>query len=189
LTQTELLDLVADVLSRLGIAYMVTGSVAASFYGEPRFTNDIDIVVDLPPALISRFCASFPAEDFYLSEEAIGDAVRRRRPFNLIHPRSGLKVDFLVSRNDPFDLSRFHRSQVVELPSRQQVQFATLEDVILKKLEYFQLGGSEKHLRDIAGMLRVSGADVDEAYLEEWAARLGVGETWQELRRQLGANL
>lgn len=185
MTQTELLELVAEVLSQLGIGYVVTGSVAATFYGEPRFTNDIDVVIDLPAGLVHQLCASFPAEAFYLSEESVLDAVVRRRQFNLIHPASGLKVDFIVARNDRFDRSRFSRSQRVELPSRQQAQFAALEDVILKKLQYFHLGGSEKHLRDIAGMLRVSGHLIDFKYLRRWAEELGLTEVLEELLGRL----
>jgi hypothetical protein len=186
LTQTELLELVAGVLDHLGVAYLVTGSVAASTYGEPRFTNDIDIVIGLPPGSATSFCLQFPSPDFYLSEEAVRDAIRRPGQFNLIHPASGIKVDFMVARQDRFDTSRFGRTRAIAITPARDVRFAAPEDVLLKKLEFFRAGGSEKHLRDIAGMLRVSGHLIDFEYLRRWAEELDLTEVLEELLGRLG---
>jgi len=71
----------------------VTGSVATIAYGEPRFTNDVDVVVRLPLNAIERVRAAFPDEEFHLSRQALRDAVLRSTQFNILHPRSGLKVD------------------------------------------------------------------------------------------------
>jgi hypothetical protein len=169
---SELLRYVAGVLERLGIPYFVTGSVATIFFGEPRLTNDIDIVIDLPPNRIPALCAAFPGE-FYLSEEAVRRAVSRRGQFNVIHPTSGLKVDLIVTSGSAFDRSRFFRVRRLT-PSP--------EDVILKKLEFYQEGGSDKHLRDIASILKVSGETLDRTYIAEWADRLGLAEIWREVR-------
>ena len=188
MTQDELLRQVTAVLERLSIPYLVTGSVASIFFGEPRFTNDIDVVVELQASDIADLCEQFPAEDFYLSAEAAADALERRSQFNLIHPRSGLKVDFMVAAGGPFDRSRFARARRIQLAPGVEAWFASPEDVILKKLEYYQRGGSSKHLRDIAGVLRVSGAELDYPYMSEWADRLGLGELLAEARRRsLGA--
>lgn len=184
---SELLRHVAGVLERLGFRYLVTGSTATIFFGEPRFTNDIDIVLDLPPARISELCAAFPAEDFYLSEESVRRAVARGGQFNLIHPRSGLKIDFIVATDTPFNRSRFARSRRLTPGPDFQATFASPEDVILKKMEYYREGHSDKHLRDIAGVFRISGDQIDRVYLEEWIARLGLGEIWQEVLRWLDA--
>src|SRR4051812_49875741 len=97
---SELLQRIVAILERLGLRYFVTGSMATIFFGEPRFTNDIDIVVDLPVNRIAEFCAAFPAPEFYLSEETVHRAVSRRGQFNIIHPASGLKVDVMVPRSE-----------------------------------------------------------------------------------------
>ncbi|WP_145431964.1 hypothetical protein [Lacipirellula limnantheis] len=88
--QHELSKFVCALLDRLNVAYMVTGSQATIAYGEPRFTNDIDIIVDLTPANVELFCDGLPDGDFYLSRPAAIDAVSRRAMFNVIHPASGL---------------------------------------------------------------------------------------------------
>ena len=182
--QSELLRFVASTLEKLGIPYFVTGSLATVFYGEPRFTNDIDVVVDLPPGKIAAFCAAFPEEDFYLSEESARRAVARRGQFNVIHPRSGLKVDFMVSGDSPLDRSRFLRARRLSPGPDFQASFSSPEDVILKKMEFYQEGHSEKHLRDIAGVFKVSGDQIDRSYIEDWVSRLALEEVWQEIQRR-----
>lgn len=109
MTPDELLRHVTGVLEQLHIPYLVTGSTASIFFGEPRFTNDIDVVLELGAVNLSELCSAFPESDFYLSREAATEAFRRRGQFNLIHPRSGLKVDLIVAEGDPFDLEQWAR--------------------------------------------------------------------------------
>jgi hypothetical protein len=184
--QSELLRYVTRLLEQLGLRYFVTGSVATIFFGEPRFTNDIDIVVDLPPSRIADFCQAFPIADFYISEESVRRAVTRKKQFNVIHPASGLKVDVMVPSEDAFNRSRFARIRRVRPAPDYDAVFASPEDVILKKLEYYREGGSDKHLRDIAGILKISGAQIDLAYIAEWASRLGLMEVWDKVRTAAG---
>lgn len=184
--QDELLRLAVETLERLEIPYLVTGSVATIFYGEPRFTNDIDIVVQLDRGSAGRLVEAFPADELYVAREAALGAVARRGQFNLIHPRSGLKVDFMVASMDAFDRSRFGRGRRVRTAEDREATFASPEDVILKKLVYFRDGGSDKHLRDVAGVLRIS-RDVDRGYVAEWAERLGVGDVWRRVEERMGA--
>lgn len=108
--QSDLLQFVVGVLDRNNIRYLVTGSVAGMFYGEPRLTNDIDIVVQPFPNHLRGFCSSFPEDEYYLSEEAVREANTARGQFNIIHPASGLKVDVIVAEDTPFNQSRFSRS-------------------------------------------------------------------------------
>jgi hypothetical protein len=183
--QSELLQHIAGVLDRMGLRYFVTGSVATIAFGEPRFTNDIDIVVDLPVDRIDEFCAAFPARDFYVSEESVRRAVRQRGQFNIIHSAAGLKVDIMIPATTPFNASRFARVRTVKYSPGHEAPFASPEDVILKKLEYYREGGSEKHLRDIAGVLKVSGHRIDHGYISDWADRLGLADEWQEVLRRV----
>lgn len=184
--QDELLRRVVETLESLELPYLVTGSVATIFFGEPRFTNDIDVVVDLPLHRVAELCAAFPASEFYLSEEAARSAVLRYRQFNIIHPAAGLKVDVMAARPSAFNSSRFARVRRLRPAPDYEASFASPEDVILKKLEYFREGRSEKHLRDIAGVVRTMGQELDFDYVSKWAQELGVEEIWREVLERMG---
>ena len=179
--QPELLRFAVGVLERLGLRYFVTGSIATTYFGEPRFTNDIDIVVDLNPDRVPEFCGAFPDADFYLDEESVRDAIATRDQFNIIHPACGLKIDVMIPARDAFNASRFARARRLKPEDDYVASFASPEDVILEKLEFFAAGGSDKHLRDIAGMLRLSGNEIDREYVCEWSERLGGDSIWRRV--------
>jgi hypothetical protein len=170
---------VATVFDDLAIPYFVTGSCASISYGEPRLTNDIDIVAEIPFSKLASVMLRFPSEEYYLSEDAMKEAVLFQRQFNIIHPSSGLKVDVIIRHASQFDDSRFSRRRKINIGDGGVVAFASPEDVIIKKLEYFKDGGSEKHLRDISGMMRLSGDVIDKGYISVWASRLGVADIWK----------
>ena len=114
MSQQELLKRVVQVLADLKIEYMVTGSVTSSLQGEPRSTHDIDIVVDLSQDAANRLRGKFPASDFYVSSDAIRDALKQRTMFNLVDLVGGDKVDFWILTDEPFDRLRFARRRLVE---------------------------------------------------------------------------
>lgn len=178
---SELLSRICEVLERLRFEFFVTGSVASAVYGEPRLTNDIDIVVRLSPADAARLCDLFPPDEFYVDANAVEVAARTGGQFNVIHPESGLKIDFMIASRDRFDEGRFQRKRNVAYLHDREAPFASPEDVIVRKLQYFAEGGSEKHLRDIRGILRVTGDAVDHAYLREWIDRFGLREHWSKV--------
>lgn len=177
----ELMQIVADFFESRGIHYRVVGSMASMAYGEPRFTNDVDIVADLPLEMVADLCAVFAAPAFYVSEQAARKAVMQRFQFNIIHPASGLKVDVILPPLTEFARSEKTRIKRITSQGEYSVWFGSPEDVLLNKLVYFQLGGggSEKHLRDIAGMLKLLGDKLDRGYIDAWAAKLGVETEWQ----------
>lgn len=180
---TELLRQVGERLDRRGCARFVTGSVASTVFGEPRFTNDVDIVVRMDERQAALFAASFIGDEWYVSVEAAVDAARRRTMFNVIHVPSGLKADIIVAPDSPHDHARFSRVRRITMPDGRSEPFASPEDVILKKLQFFREGGSSKHLRDIASMIAVQGeAAMDWRYLEEWAERLGIAAELDRVR-------
>ncbi len=176
---SELMQKVADVLESLDIPYLITGSMATIAYGEPRFTNDVDVVVDLPSAKIDAFCAAFAAPEFYCSQDAVRQAVEQHFQFNITHPTSGLRVDVMIPAETEFNRSRMGRAVRMPGGADFSVWFASAEDVIVKKLEYFREGGSEKHLRDIVGVLKVQGEHVDRDYITEWTAKLDLTDEWK----------
>lgn len=187
--QLELLRYVIDVLERQAIAYMVVGSYASGVYGEPRLTQDIDIVVNLRAEQVGLLVGAFPSDEFYVSPDAAREAVRNGGQFNVIHPDSGYKIDFMIARRDAWGIEQLARRQRQPLLSDREGFAARPEDIILSKLLYFEEGGSEKHLRDIAGMLRVSGPAVDRDYVEKWAGQLGVTHVWHiVLKRAIGSS-
>ena len=181
----ELLALVVETFTRLGVPYLVTGSVASMAYGEPRLTNDIDVVAGIREEHTPGLLAAFPADAFYLSPEAIQEAIRRQGQFNIIHPGSGLKVDVIIRKETPFDRSRFARARLIRPAESYEATFAAAEDVIIKKMEYYREGGSDKHLRDITGILKVSAQEIDEGYIVEWSERLGLRPIWEMIKRRM----
>jgi hypothetical protein len=183
--QSELLKYLCARLDALGIPYLLTGSMATIVYGEPRFTQDIDVVVAMTAAQVPAFCAAFPAPDFYCSQDAAQQAVRQRFQFNILQPAFGLKVDVIVATDSEFDRSRLARGIRLLAGEDFEATFASPEDVIVKKLQYFHEGGSEKHLRDIVGVLKVQADCIDRGYLADWIARLGLEAEWQLIEARL----
>jgi hypothetical protein len=175
--QYELLQKVAEALENLSVPYFVTGSMVTIYFGEPRFTNDIDFVADLRSAHVEAFCRRFPPPEYYVSETAVQEALQHRSQFNIIHAESGLKVDIMIPRDDAFNRSRFARKLRVSLAPGLEADFCSTEDVILKKLESYRDGG------DIRGVLRISGHLLDESYIEDWADRLGLQGLWRQVKQ------
>lgn len=175
-------------LDQAGVCYMVTGSVASIVYGEPRLTNDIDLVIVLNDSLIRRLGGLFPQDHFYCPPpEIIAAEMARdqRGHFNIIHHDSGLKADLYLAGNEPLQAwGLAHRKQVA-IGEGRAIWIAPIEYIILKKLEYFREGRSEKHMGDIRGMLAVSGGDVDASFLNAQIAHLGLTTEWG-LARELG---
>lgn len=182
---SELLGRFVGVLDALAIRYRVVGSLASTAYGEPRFTNDIDVVVDLPPETVEAFCGSFPPEEFYCYANAVREAVQTRHQFNIIHYESGIKIDVFIPEPGPAHEAFLARGRRIPVPPGSHTWFASPEDVILKKLEYFREGGSEKHIRDIAGILKIQAERIDRACIADQARSLGLDETWSDVLRRI----
>jgi hypothetical protein len=181
----QLMQKVADFLERESTPYRIVGSMASIVYGEPRFTNDVDVLVDLRPEKVDAVCREFPPPDYYVSAAAAREAIAKRHQFNILHMPSGLKVGMILSTDTEFGRLDLSQGQRFKSEGFYNAAFASPENVILKKLSYFQEGGSDKHLRDIAGMFLIQGEKIDQAFLDEWAAKLGVADELQLVREQL----
>lgn len=172
-----------EPLNRAAFRYMVTGSVAGIVYGEPRVTHDVDLVVELDAHRIDDFVVLFPADEFYCPPKAvIGTEIRRdtRGHFNLIHHASGFKADVYPVGRDPLHVWAMGRRRDTEIGGM-QVWLAPPEYVILRKLQFYQEGGSDKHLRDIHSMLEMSASAIDRDELEARVVQLGLTSVWREL--------
>jgi hypothetical protein len=183
--QIEFLHLAAKELEKQGIPWMLVGSYATSAWGEARFTQDIDIVVDLNPDQVSSLCAAFPQDEYYVSEVAAHDAVRMRKQFNVIHPASGNKIDFMVAGRDEWSRKQLERCVSEELQPGIKVRISSPEDVMISKMRYYKEGGSDKHLRDCAGVLVVQGDRIDRSYIVHWAEHFGLMEIWNAILKRV----
>lgn len=164
------------------IPFMLTGSLASSYHGVPRATQDIDFVVD---ASLDRFLALSAAlrdQGFYVSDDAIREAVTMRGMFNAVDPDTGWKVDFIVRKDRPFSLAEFADRQTTEFAGV-RVGIARAEDVIVAKLEWSRFGGSGRQLRDVAGILAAQGVTLDYGRIENWVESLGLETEWEEARQ------
>ena len=173
---------VIEVLEQLEIPYMVVGGFAAIFYGEPRLTIDMDIVVDMKWNHIGPFVAAFPIPDYYVSEEGIRDSLQRRYPFNVIQPTTGAKVDLVPLPRDPFTRAAFQRRQRMEYDEAgHSATFITAEDIIVAKLIAYRETESDKHLRDARGVLMMQWGVLDLEVVRRSARAGGVLEQFEEL--------
>jgi len=167
--------LVAGALERSGVGYFLGGSLASSFQGEPRATNDIDLVVDLAEASVGPFVAALGA-DFDVDEVALRRAAQERSSWNIIHVPTVTKIDLFMRRDDPFDRSEFDRRERAEVRVGKHLFVKRAEDTVLRKLLWYRSGGSvsDRQWRDLVEVLRHSRPHIDDAYLDEWAGRLGL---------------
>ena len=177
----ELFLLFVRPLNRSGLRYVIGGSVAAIFYGEPRLTVDLDVMVFLRDSDLERLAEIFPSPEFYLPPaEVIRNEIRKpaQGQFNLIHIPTSFKADVFTTGRDAFNAWAFRNKRSAEFEGETLV-LAPPEYVIVRKLEYFREGGSDKHLRDIRSMLKVSGEQIDRAALDEWICTQQVEREWK----------
>lgn len=169
---------VAHAIEAAGGRYFVGGSLASSLQGEPRATNDIDIVVDLPLGRCRALVQALGA-DFEVDEAQLRQAIADERTCNIFYLPLVTKIDLFGLGTSPFDESEFaRRREVVIRATGEKLWFKSPEDTVLRKLLWFREGGavSTKQWRDVVQVLRVSGASMDRAYLDVWAVRLGLRE-------------
>ena len=170
---------VTDVFEKLGIAYLIGGSLASTLYGLVRTTQDSDIVAEMSLEHLEPFVLALQAE-FYVDDEMIAEAIRHNSSFNIIHRETMFKVDIFIPRPRPFLKSQLARAkrQTFSLETEVSAKFASPEDTILSKLEWYRMGGevSDRQWRDILGVLKTQTGDLDLAYLRKWASEIKVAD-------------
>lgn len=175
---------VAAALRALGVSFYVGGSVASSYHGAVRSTMDVDLVCDLTDDQVGGLLNQV-GEDYYASEPAIREAIRRKASFNLIHYATSFKVDLFVSRQRPFDRQAMSRAQSGTLgrDASLTVPFATAEDIIVIKLQRYRLGNesSERQWNDVSRLISLLGDSVDHEYLRHASQSVGVEDLLQRL--------
>ena len=179
--EPELFFLFVRPMNRAGIRYVIGGSVAATFYGEPRLTYDVDFIIFLNAQDIIKIMEIFPASVFYTPPpEAIITEIARKKNghFNVIHNQTGFKADMYLTGQDEMNAWAFRDKRRIEFEN-ETINVAPPEYVIVRKLEYYREGRAEKHLRDIRAILAVQGKQLNHATLQEWVRQRGLEAEWQ----------
>jgi len=179
----ELHQRLIQPLNAAGISYMVTGGLAAIVYGEPRLTNDVDVVVQLSPTDPNRLSQAFDASEYYVPPiETIEEEAARRMfgHFNIVHIESALRADIYCVGDDEFGVWAFRHRRSIAI-GNESVWLAPIEYVIVQKLRYFRESGQDRHLRDIAAMRSISAELIDEDTINVWVARLALQVEWQKV--------
>jgi hypothetical protein len=170
---------VTEVFEKLGVPYLIGGSLASALHGMVRTTQDSDIVAEMRLEHLQPFSSALQ-DEFYIDDEMMSEAIRCKSSFNIIHRESMFKVDVFIPRPRPFLQSQFARAQRQTFTFETDVsaKFASPEDTILSKLEWYRLGGevSDRQWRDILGVLKTRAGELDLDYLRKWAGELNVGD-------------
>ena len=163
-----------EIFESLGVEWLVGGSVASSLLGMPRTTLDLDLVADLQSSDVPAFVRALYGS-FYISDHAVRAAILDRGSFNLVHLASMFKVDVFVPQADPLSRVQLQRRCFLEVGPGLRLPVASPEDIIFQKLAWYRKGGgvSERHLRDVAGVITVGSTKLDLDYLHEVAAEAG----------------
>jgi hypothetical protein len=171
---------VAAAFEKLGITYLIGGSVASSLLGIPRSTVDGDLVADVGFAQIAALVSELQTE-FYVAQNVIEEAVTRRSSFTVLHLGTLTKVDVFIVKDSPFERAAFERRQSTQVEVAgvmYNLYFSSAEDIILHKLVWYEAGNriSERQWLDILGVMKVRGAELDRSYLTDWAEKLSLSE-------------
>jgi hypothetical protein len=182
--------LVIEGLKAAGVEYLIGGAIAAWAWGEPRATQDVDMVVHIPIEAIDKLSSELEKRGMLVPPEIILDAILEERadiPISAIHALSGFKADlYPVRTGDELRQSAFERRQLVDFgPPFGEVFIHSPEDLILYKLLYFSISQQPKHSRDIAAILRAKRGQLDVQYIAKWVNRLGLGAIWEELHKSV----
>lgn len=174
------LGTLAEVFDALGVEWAIGGSIASTAYGEPRSTNDIDVIAALDQSHV-RLIEKRMGGTFYVDAEMIRGAIASHESFNLIDERTLIKVDVFVPARGPMGLGQLERRRALSIGGAQTIQVLGPEDTVLQKLRWFELGGrqSERQWRDVVEVLRISGAGIDAAYVKRVAAIAGLADLFE----------
>jgi len=176
-------DFIADILSLVttaGIHYMITGSLASTYYGRPRTTQDIDLVIEADATQLNAFVAAVQQRGYYADADHAAEALSQRSMFNIIDADSGYKLDLIVRKDREFSRQEFGRRREITLLGMRAFMVSP-EDSILSKLEWSREGASERQFLDALSIARTQGESLDRTYLARWAAELGLTKELERL--------
>jgi len=178
---------VVTALEAAGIPFMLTGSFAAAYHGAARATMDIDLVIEPTGDQLARLVDLLGGPGIYVSADAAQDALTRESMFNVVDATTGWKADLIVRKDRPFSRAEFERRQRAEIAGV-EVFVASAEDTIVAKLEWARAGESERQLRDVVGILEVSGERLDRGYITRWVSELDLVALWNRANSDADAD-
>lgn len=181
----EVLRRITAALDRAGIAYMLSGSFASAYFGAPRSTQDIDLIIEATPDQLSALFQNLSGQEYYFDLDAALEAQERQSMFNLIDLATGWKIDLIIRKSRAFSQEEFRRRKLVSLQDT-PLFVASAEDVIIAKLEWSKLGQSLRQIEDVAAILRMRWEALDHPYLERWIAELRLEGEWSHAQQVAG---
>jgi hypothetical protein len=178
---------IVTILESLSIAYYIGGSVASSLFGESRYTEDLDLIIELVPMKVQPLLAAFLEANFYISDLAVAEAVSGRgSSFNVIDHETLEKADLFVAQTTAFAQSKMQRRVQYPLPDGSKLWMTAPEDIVLQKLVWGRGRQSEKQWRDVLGVLKLQGDRLDFDYLWYWSVELGLAAALDQAFREAG---
>jgi len=180
-TLEALLSRLAPALETAAVPYMLTGSVASSAHGTPRSTRDLDIVVAPTHAQLLALMQQLPSSHYYADEQQALQALANRSQFNVIDFATGWKVDFIIAEDSDYGRAAMMRRRPIAIAGS-AVYVASAEDVLIAKLRWAKLSGSDRQLQDAAGIVITQAGNLDAAYVESWVREFGLNEQWKAVR-------
>lgn len=160
---------------------MLTGSFASVFYGSPRSTQDIDLVIELTPPQLRALLEGLPGREYYVDPDAALEALGRESLFNIIDLKTSWKIDMIIRKSRAFSREEFSRRRRVDLEGL-LLFVASAEDMIVAKLEWAKLGQSQRQIDDAAGILKIRRDSLDQSYLDRWVHELGLAHEWRNAK-------
>ncbi|SPF44436.1 conserved hypothetical protein [Candidatus Sulfotelmatobacter kueseliae] len=181
----EVFHRITSALGEAGIAYMLTGSFASAYYGTPRTTQDFDLVIAATAEQLRTFVQRLSKDEYYVDLDTALEAHKRQSLFNVVDMATGWKIDLIIRKSRPFSEEEFRRRKLIVLQGS-PLFVASAEDVVVSKLEWAKLARSQRHIEDVASVLRIGWDSLDRAYLEKWILELRIEAEWKDARRAAG---
>jgi len=178
----EIVLRVAEILNQLNIPYIFTGALAVVYYGEPRTTHDIDLVIEISKNNIDPLFENFK-KDFFIDRESINVAIAENSMFNAVHKDTGFKIDFWMIGDDSFYIQRFSRRIQAKILDK-VIYLPTADDVIISKLIWFKMSDIDKHYFDALGVYRLQKNVLDKKYIDKWSRRKSVMSIWKKVQKE-----
>jgi len=181
MTFEQLTEFVVDKLHSFNISYMLTGALAINYYGVPRMTHDIDIIVHITSKDIKKIQELFE-NDFFVSEESIRVALAEGSMFNIIHKDTGYKVDFWILKEDEYSKTAFARRKECQY-QQTLISITAPEDMIVIKLEWYKMSEIDKHFTDVLNLFRIQKNYLDIEYIKSWCQKKSLLDLWQKIQK------
>jgi hypothetical protein len=170
---------VIDVLEAVGATYAIWGGLAVVAYGEPRFTQDLDILLSPAGLPVSLFVRRLQETHYHIDEIAVRQALTGGF-FNVIHLGYYVKVDFYIP-SEPELQAMMAERLYLPFDGIRRAAYLTVTAMVATKLRAYSDSQSTRHLDDIASIVRIQADKLDQEKLDGIAARLGLLGLWRAL--------